>query len=247
MRLTCIGTGDAFGSGGRFNTCFLVESGECALALDFGASSLVAMKRLKLHPNHLDGVMLSHLHGDHFGGLPFLMLDYQFACARTRPFTVIGPVGTQERLEAAMEVFFPGSPRNAWRFGFEVVDLPCQIPHRFGPFTIETHEVVHPSGAPATGVRIADGRKCLAYSGDTAWTPALLDVARGADLFISECFRLADPPPNHLALSVLDAHRSELETDRIMLTHMSDEVLAAADAVAARGYLIAHDGLVLDV
>jgi len=72
MRLTVVGCGDAFGSGGRGNACFLVESGTVTLALDFGATALVGLRRLGLDPNRLDAVVLSHLHGDHFGGLPFL-------------------------------------------------------------------------------------------------------------------------------------------------------------------------------
>src|SRR5690349_7987837 len=109
MRLTVVGCGDAFGSGGRANTCFWIESGDITVALDFGATSLVALKRLSLPPSRIDLVVLSHLHGDHFGGLPFLLLDGHFEGRRDKPLTIIGPVGTAERLRAAAEIFFPGS------------------------------------------------------------------------------------------------------------------------------------------
>ena len=79
MRLTIVGSGDAYGSGGRFNTCFLVESTKATLLIDCGASSLVALKARGIDPTRIDGVILSHLHGDHFGGLPFLLLDAQFS------------------------------------------------------------------------------------------------------------------------------------------------------------------------
>ncbi|HEY7383760.1 MAG TPA: MBL fold metallo-hydrolase [Beijerinckiaceae bacterium] len=247
MRLTVVGCGDAFGSGGRANTCFLVESGELTLALDFGATSLVALRKLGLDPNRIDAVMLSHLHGDHFGGLPFFLLHGQFDGAREKPLTVIGPTGTAERLDAAMEVFFPGSSKNKWRYPLKVVDLPCRTSHRFGHFEIETHEVVHPSGAPSTGVRVSDGARLLAYSGDTMWTEALFDVARGASLFIIECYKLTKAPPNHLDFETIAANRPGFETSRVMLTHMTDTVLARLAEVEAKGYLTAYDGLVLDV
>src|SRR3954468_12928750 len=120
MRLTIVGCGDAFGSGGRANTCFWIETRGSTIALDFGATSLVALKRMQLDPNRLEAVILSHLHGDHFGALPFLLLDAQFDSRREKPLTILGPVGTADRLKAAMEVFFPGSSSNKWRFPLQV-------------------------------------------------------------------------------------------------------------------------------
>ena len=109
MRLTIVGSGDAFGSGGRFNTCFFLEIRERHIASDCGASSLVALKAHRLDPNRVDGIVLSHLHGDHFGALPFLLLDAQFLARRERPLLIAGPPGTRARLDAALEVFFPHS------------------------------------------------------------------------------------------------------------------------------------------
>ena len=108
MRLTVAGCGDAFGSGGRANTCFWIESGDAVVALDFGATSVVALRRLELDPSRIDLVLLSHLHGDHFGGLPFLLLDGQFEGERTRPLTIVGPVGTGARLAGGLGGVLPG-------------------------------------------------------------------------------------------------------------------------------------------
>src|SRR5919204_495218 len=103
-----LGSGDAFGSGGRLQACISVRSEQAHVLLDCGASSLVAMKRLGVEPNSVDAVVLTHLHGDHFGGIPFLVLDGQFS-RRERPLLVAGPPGTRERVVQAMEVLFPGS------------------------------------------------------------------------------------------------------------------------------------------
>jgi hypothetical protein len=64
MRLTVIGSGDAFGSGGRFNACFMIESDGRTVLLDCGASAPVALKMRKIDLNAIDGVILSHLHGE---------------------------------------------------------------------------------------------------------------------------------------------------------------------------------------
>lgn len=70
MQLQFLGCGDAFGSGGRFSTCFMVTGATTRFPIDCGASSLIAMKRFGVDPNSIEAVPITHLHGDHFGGLP---------------------------------------------------------------------------------------------------------------------------------------------------------------------------------
>ena len=83
MKLTIVGCGDAFGSGGRYNTCFFLETAKANLLIDCGASALPALKARAIDLNRIDAIVLSHLHGDHYGGLPFLLLDAQFLRAAT--------------------------------------------------------------------------------------------------------------------------------------------------------------------
>src|SRR4051812_23427089 len=115
MRLTIVGSGDAFGSGGRFNTCFWLQTAKATLLVDCGASSPVALKAAGLDHGNVDGIILSHLHGDHFGALPFLLLDAQLVARRERPLVFAGPPTSRARIEAALEVFFPGALGNKWR------------------------------------------------------------------------------------------------------------------------------------
>jgi ribonuclease BN (tRNA processing enzyme) len=246
MRLTIVGSGDAFGSGGRFNTCFQVETSTATVLIDCGASSLVALKARGIDPERLDGVVLSHLHGDHFGGLPFLLIEAQHLSRRRRPFVIAGPPGTRARLAAALEVLFPGSPATQWRFSWEVVEIE---PGR--PCDLLGHRVVtadlHPSGAPSTAVRFSDGNATLAYSGDTEWTDALLPIADGAALLIVECSGYAGRIPYHMTWEILKSRLSDLGARRIMITHMNPAVLAHLDEIRAAGVLVAADGDVLDL
>ena len=112
MRLTFLGSGDAFGSGGRFNTCFHLErAAHGNVLVDCGASSMVAIRKWQVDPNAISTVLVSHLHGDHFGGLPFFLLDAQLISRRTAPLTLAGPPGFRERLMIVMEAMFAGSTR----------------------------------------------------------------------------------------------------------------------------------------
>ena len=247
IRITFVGSGDAFGSGGRANTCFLIEWGMRTLTVDFGATSLVEMRRREIDARTIDTIVLSHLHGDHFGGIPFLLLYRQFACARHVPLTIVGPVGTRERLLAASEVFFPGSATIEWKFKLTVIEVPCGEVWRDGDLSFVSHEVIHPSGAPATGIRLQLGRTLLAYSGDTEWTDTLFDISAGADLFVCECYKPAGAPVFHMSLKKIVENRERFGAKRIVLTHMSEEMLAATDAAKKAGLDIAHDGLVIDL
>ena len=96
MQLQFIGCGDAFGSGGRFNTCFHVTGRQSNFLIDCGASSLVALKRAGVALNDIDAILFTHFHADHFGDLPPFMLDAQFFSKRTSPLTIAGPHGLAE-------------------------------------------------------------------------------------------------------------------------------------------------------
>jgi ribonuclease BN (tRNA processing enzyme) len=247
MRLTIIGCGDAFGAGGRLQTSFQVRSRAANFLIDCGTTSLIGMRRLGLQPNEIDTVFVSHLHGDHFGGLPFLFLDFQFLGQRTRPLVIAGPPGARARIDALLEVFFPRSSATRWRFPWEVVELAPNGTSEFAGLTTTTTEVIHFSGAPSTGVRISDGRSTLAYSGDTEWTDALVPLADGADLFIVECYEHARLVTGHISWSILSAKLSDLRARRIMITHMNPSMLARTQEANAVGVLVAEDGLSLDV
>jgi ribonuclease BN (tRNA processing enzyme) len=247
MRLTIIGSGDAFGSGGRHNTCFHLEAGGRTVLIDCGASAPVALRAQGVDPNTIDAVILSHLHGDHFGGIPFLMLDGQFLSRRERPLLFAGPPGTAERINAAMEVFYPNSTKTKYRFPWSVTEIPVGAPTDILGLNVVSAQVIHSSGAPSTGLRVTDGKKTLAYSGDTQWTDALLPIAADTDLFIVECYDFERELSGHMNWQTLKERMPELRARRVMVTHMNPSMLARLDEVAQSGVLIAADGLVLDL
>lgn len=245
MKLTIAGSGDAFGSGGRLNTCFLLETAKATLLVDCGASAMPALKKQGIDPNRIEAIVLSHLHGDHFGGLPFLLLDAQFLSRREQPLLIAGPPGTRARLDALLEVFFPKSTGSKWRFAWRVEEIAVGIETDLLGHSLSTAEVIHQSGAPSTAVRVSDGEKIFAYSGDTEWTDALGPIATNADLFICECYGYAGKIAGHITWEILKSRLADLGAKRTMVTHMNPSVLDRLEELKAAGVLIADDGLQL--
>jgi ribonuclease BN (tRNA processing enzyme) len=244
MQLRFVGCGDAFGSGGRFNTCFHVSSENVNFLIDCGASSLPALKRFGVARDKIDLVLITHFHGDHFAGLPFLLLDAQFT-RRARPLVIAGPKGIETRLMQAMEVMFEHSSKTKQRFDLSVVALKPEERRTFGAVTVTPFPVVHgESGGPFLAYRIEAEGRVIAYSADTEWTETLIPAARDADLFIAEAYYYDRIVKNHLSLKTLEAHLPEIRPKRLILTHMSDDMLGRLDTL---DHTAASDGMVVEL
>ena len=237
MQLTVIGCGDAFGAGGRLQTSFCVRSRASTFLIDCGATSLIGMRRLGISPNDIDTVFVSHLHGDHFGGLPWLLIDANYVSKRTRPLVVTGPKGIEARFVTAAEALYPNTTTAKRDFDLVFVEYEEQVPLEVGGVTVTPFEVKHPSGAPPYALRFDIDGKVLAFTGDTGWVEVLCEVAHDADLFISECFQYDLTLPIHLDYKTIDANYERLGAKRVLLTHMGEEMLAEIGKVDPSRYL----------
>lgn len=245
MRLTFVGCGDAFGSGGRLNTCFHVETEDTKFLIDCGASSLIAMKARDIDRNAIDSIVITHFHGDHFGGIPYFILDAQFFSKRTTPLIIAGPEGLQDWFHRVMEATFPGSSATKRKFDLELRELPVGGPVAFPSFELTSARVRHgnPEG-PFYAYRIDVDGKVLAYTGDTEWTDSLIAIGNRADLLIAEAYFYDKRVPLHLDLMTLEAKLPLMKPKRLILTHMNDDMLRRAPGLA---YECAEDGKVVHI
>ncbi len=245
LSLQFIGCGDAFGSGGRFNTCFHLVGERTNLLIDCGASSLIAMKQLGVERNAIAAIVITHFHADHFGGIPFFILDAQFFSKRREPLTIVGPVGLATWYERVMETAFPGSSEVTQKFALHLVEVPVGGSAEIENATVRAYQAIHgPADGPYLSVRIETEGCAIAYTGDTEWTPELIPVAQDADLFIAEAYFRDKVIATHLSLNSIEENIDLLRPKRLILTHMSDDMLNHPDRV---NFECAADGMVITI
>ena len=243
LEIVFIGTGDAFGSGGRRNSAILVRSPGHTLMLDCGPTTLLGLKDLGIDPREIDAIALSHFHGDHASGVPFMLLDYLYESKRERPLDIFGPEGTRERVE-----------RMTCVFGYDTgLERPYEL--RYCEFTagqtvasagyqltpLDAYH--HPETKPHM-LRVESDDRTILFSGDTGWTEALPEQVGDVNLFICECTMVEEEFKYHLSHERLCREKSRFDCDRIVLTHLGSDMLGDLDRVQ---FETARDGLRLKV
>jgi ribonuclease BN (tRNA processing enzyme) len=148
------------------------------------------------------------------------------------------------RLTETMECMFPGSTSVSRRFEVDIVELRPGATKVLGGVTISAFEVDHASGALPLALRLDVAGRRICYTGDTAWTDTLLEAANGADLLIAEAYSRDKYIPYHLRHADLTAHRPQLGCKRLIVTHMTTDMLEHPDDVS---FETAYDGLVVTV
>jgi ribonuclease BN (tRNA processing enzyme) len=247
MRLSIIGCGDAFGSGGRFHSCYLLETSQGRLMLDCGANSPLALKKAGIAVSSVDAIVISHCHGDHFGGLPFIFIERLFAERGPKPLEIIGPPGIAKRTAELSEALYPSLLSAPREFEIRYRELEPGQTASWRGVSIAAHEVEHFSGSPSLALAIGEGGKRFSYSGDAGWCDGVVEAGRGADLYLVECTTYSTKTAMHLDYLTLSANFDRIGAKRYLLTHMSPEMLDAAKNIDRSRCILAEEGMSLDV
>ena len=241
-RVVFLGTGDAFSAGGRHQAAYLVESSETSFLLDCGPTALASLKRHGLAAEPIDSIFLSHLHGDHFAGLPFFFLEYMYIEPRQRPLRIVGPPGTEERVTGLYRNMYPDAAAEQLPFSLEFIEVRPEKRLSIDGVMVDPFRVPHLEQPISLAFEIRVGDRSILYSGDTGWTEDLVAHSQNVDLFICECSYFETRLPSHLDYPRLAENRARFGAERIVLTHLGQEVLRRKNEIDME---LAYDGLVV--
>ena len=223
--LNVLGCGDAFNSGGRRHTSFLLQIHNFQILIDCGATTGLSFKQTGHFFNEVNCVIITHFHGDHYGGLPFLILEAAKVHKRKDPLLLVSPPGLKNKLYDLMKLLYNGSEDALETFPIHYIEYErnenLSLP--FG--TLHAKEVQHTPESLPHGIRLEVYGKIFSYSGDTSWHPNLIKLAEGADLFICECNFCQKESDAHLNYYQLKENLEQLKASKIYLTHLGDKML----------------------
>jgi ribonuclease BN (tRNA processing enzyme) len=243
-RVVCVGTSDAFGTGARRQSSYLVQSETGGVLMDCSGTTLTGLEALRIPRDSIDVIAITHFHGDHFGGVPLLLLAARFVDRRHHPLVIAGPPGIEERIRGVARAVGHPLPEPEIEFPLRFHEYESGLEDKIGPCELRAFECVHsPETMPHGLVVTMDGHR-VAYSGDTGWFPGLPDAVRGVDVFLCECTQAAAQYPYHLSLEEMRGHHAEFDCGRIFLTHLGPEMLARE---TAEPFELAEDGLVIEL
>jgi len=244
VRVVFLGTGDAFSARGGHQAAYVVQFGRSSFLLDCGSSALTGMKKHGIDAERVDLVLLSHLHGDHFAGLPYLFLEYTYELCRRRPLTIAGPLGTEDRVRRLFSVVYKELAARAMPFALRFIEMQPGEAFQIDGLHVDPFRVPHQEREISLGVVVGvDGRRIL-YSGDTGWNEELVLRSQGTDLFICECCYYETRVDYHLDYPRLHENRHRFGCKRMVLTHLGREVHAHRDEVEIE---LAQEGMVVEL
>jgi len=243
-----LGSADAFNTGGRANSAYWVKDTYGEFAIDFGPTALAQAKRLKMNFDALDTIMVTHLHGDHIGGLPMLILHLHYDLNRTKPLTIVGPPSIEQYLLSLWSATYPSTRKKplSYELRFETWHIDQQwtsLGRR-----VSVLEAVHDKLAEPFSLKIETGSQRIAFSGDTGWQDQLTEFTADCDLFVCEATNPNSGFWGHMSVEEHRTHRKKLHAKKLVLSHLNDAALKSAISDAKiYDWDVAYDGMIIQL
>jgi ribonuclease BN (tRNA processing enzyme) len=224
---------------GRGQAATWFEDASGALLVDCGPSFMAHANRFGVDLERLRAVAITHFHGDHLAGLPFLLMHFQSIARRTRPLDLLGPAGLKGHLDALCALMY-----DRWGFPFPLRVHEWDPAGALAPWD-NTHWLLTPHAMQhkpeSLGFRLQTAETTVAFTGDTVLCPALFALARGADVLVVECTLPTPIVPIHIHARELVEALPDLHARRVAAIHTDDATAASAVAAGPDGRL--PDGL----
>lgn len=228
----CGSAGTAVGPG-RACSGYLLAAGDTRIVLDCGNGSLVNLQR-RCALTDIDAVVVTHCHPDHFADLYSLYYTLRFHPDGPFHVNVHAPRGTQDFVMQLLA----GDSEHMFADVCRFQDAAAGDTVAVGPFSLSFHKANHPIETLATRVEVSG--VVIAYSADSHVTPALVECARDADLFVCDATWLERqrPLPVGIHMTGLEAGltAAEARVRTLLLSHIfpaNDPAEVAAEAARA--------------
>src|SRR3990172_10035119 len=236
MEVTFLGSSNAFAAEGRYWSSFLVDK---KYLFDAPPTALPHLKQLGVSLPDLEVIFLTHHHGDHFMGVPFLLLEYMYMTPRTKDLYIVGPPGVEQWMEDFAERCYPNVTREAGYRRIYVEATPETEQQAAGvSFRCVPMDHVKDS-MHAFGYRASINGKTIAYTGDTMFCDEIFELAEGADVLVVDCTYSEGGGPEHMGMDDLRVIRKRVAAETtIILTHLNGEpeVAGVDSLIAARDF-----------
>ena len=190
----------------------------------------------------IDGILLSHLHGDHIAGLPFLFLHYVNIEPRTKSLRILGPESLETSIKQLYKIMYPNDASSPLPFELDFTEVQLRRKYSLDILQIEPFRARHQDSPPSYGYTLElDGRR-IVYTGDTGWSDELPARAKGADLFICECSFYDTKLDTHLDYLTIKERLADCGYKKMVLTHFGQEVLEKSQQLDLK---LAYDGSIV--
>jgi ribonuclease BN (tRNA processing enzyme) len=240
FKITVIGSGNAFNTNGRGAPAFLVENEHCRFLLDCGPNILLKAEMHRIDLRGLDAVFLTHFHGDHAVGIPFLLIFMKYIERRKEPFTIIGPEGLKEWVNYSVELCYPEIT-----FPFIVYYDELRKNEKTSMFYMDIECVPIEHKDESIGYRFGYSNRTIAFSGDSKWHPSLKRLTDSTDLAFVECSSIKKLDADHVSVDDLqNSAENYLEkSKKTVLIHVYNKI---EEEIKKRGlkYEVSYDGQV---
>jgi ribonuclease BN (tRNA processing enzyme)/isopentenyl phosphate kinase len=225
-KVVFLGIGDAFSSGGKKSAGILIEypNEGIKVLLDCGPHTLQALKLSKINTSSIDWIVISHFHGDHINGIPYLLLELSYQTKRIKPLKIIGPQGIEQQVKQLFTALYKNEATKTLPFKLMFHEISSEKPFDDENIRILAFPMNHTP--EALGYRIISTNEpepcTIAYTGDTGWTENLIDLVENVQLAIVECNFYNTEFPTHLNWN--EIKRLKEYTERIAITHLGAEM-----------------------
>ena len=242
--LVFIGTGDAFGAGGRRQSAMLLRAPGGSVLLDCGATTCAGLYELGIDREEIDAIVISHFHGDHYAGIPILLLAALYEDERKHPLRIVGPPGVERRVHEMAAAMCYEIQGREWPFSILFQEYQAGEQIEVGPTQVRAFQTLHQPHTSPHGLLVDTGAQRIAYSGDTGWLDELPHHVGEADLFVCECTYHSNSFDYHMSHERLLARKHEFKCGRIILTHLGFEMTDRRGQVS---FETADDGMTLNL